>query len=286
MALESRSGESRSGESRSGAGVRAVRTPDGLAAYTKITPATLGPQALAAARRELSFYRELAPVAPVRTPRLLAGTDTDEGVTLLLAAAGEPRPVESWTPSNWADLGRELAALHTMPAPTGPNWIRDDGLRKALTDPDLPSIEAFWAPTLPRLAEILAQRADLRRQMDALPPVFIHGDCHTNNIMHSANTLVFLDWQVSGIGRPGSDLAFLNVRAVPAGITAPPELLDSYLDAHPHERRTIEMALLAEELAVFVWQWPAFAAYNSPTGIDRVRRRTRNLAERWLDTRC
>ena len=43
-------------ESRSGAGVHPVRTADGQAAYLKVTPATLGPLALTAARRELRFY--------------------------------------------------------------------------------------------------------------------------------------------------------------------------------------------------------------------------------------
>jgi aminoglycoside phosphotransferase (APT) family kinase protein len=46
---------------------------------------------------------------------------------------------------------------------------------------------------------------------------------HTDNIVHSSESLVFLDWQMSGVGRPGSDLAFLNVRAMPAGVTTPPE---------------------------------------------------------------
>jgi len=270
-------------ESRSGAGVHAVRTADGLAAYLKITPAGSGPRAQMIARRELSFYQDLAPAAPVRTPGLLDYADTEDGVAMLLEAAGEPLPVASWTPDMWAVLGRELAALHSMPPPVDPSWIRPDGLRQAIASPDLPAIEAFWGQFLPRLAEILTQRAELERQMETLPQVFVHGDCHTDNIMRLRESLVFLDWQTSGVGRPGSDLAFLSVRATPAGVTVPPELLNSYLGGRPAERRTLELALLAEELAVYILQWPAFAAYNSAAGIDRVRRRTQSLAERWLD---
>jgi hypothetical protein len=33
-----------------------------------------------------------------------------------------------------------------------------------------------------------------------------------------------------------------------------------------------------EELAVLVFQWPPFAAYNDAAGISRVRRRARYLA--------
>ncbi|MFE6040527.1 phosphotransferase family protein [Streptomyces sp. NPDC056452] len=272
-------------ESRSGAGIHAVRTADGRSAFLKLTPAAQGPDALAAARRELLFYQRLAPGAPVRSPELLLSADTEDGLAILLAATGKPLPVTAWTPGTWAALGLELAALHGMPLPadTGPG--RPDALLHAMAEPDLETIEAFWAPALPLLAEIVSRRAELERHMEALPQVFIHGDCHTDNITHSGESLVLLDWQVSGSGRPVSDLAFLNVRAVPAGVTAPPELLDAYLSGCPHDRRTLELALLAEELAVFVFQWPPFAAYNSPTGIDRVRQRTRDLSERWFAAR-
>ncbi|MET7368170.1 aminoglycoside phosphotransferase family protein [Streptomyces sp. NPDC005566] len=269
-------------ESRSGAGIHAVRTADGQSAYLKFTPAAQGPDALAAARRELLFYRCLAPIAPVRSPELLMSADTDDGVAMLLGASGKPLPVTAWTPDMWATLGRGLASLHNMHVPAEANWGRPDALRQAMAEPDLPTIEAFWAPSLPLFAEIVSRRAELERWTEALPRVFIHGDCHTDNVTHSGESLILLDWQESGAGRPGSDLAFLNVRAVPAGVTTPPVLLDAYLRCRPHDRRTLELALLAEELAVFVFQWPPFAAFNSPTGIDRVRQRTRDLSERWV----
>ncbi|MFD9538574.1 phosphotransferase family protein [Streptomyces sp. NPDC060022] len=233
-----------------------MRTAGGQSAYLKLTPAAQGPDALAAARRELLFYRRPAPTAPVRSPELLMSADTEDGLAVLLAAAGRPVPVTAWTPGMSAALGRELASLHGMPLPADASWGRPDALRQALTEPDLPAIEAFWAPTLPLFAEIVSRRAELERRTEGLPRVFIHGDCHTDNITHTEESLVLLDWQESGVGRPVPDLAFLNVRAVPAGVTAPPELLDAYLSGRPHDRRTLELALLAGELAVFVFQWP------------------------------
>ena len=50
------------------------------------------------------------------------------------------------------------------------------------------------------------------------------------------------------------------------------------------ERRVLERALLAEELAIFVFLWPPYAEYNSPPGISGVRRRAHQLAARWFDT--
>ncbi|MEV6494618.1 hypothetical protein AB0M20_39240, partial [Actinoplanes sp. NPDC051633] len=102
-------------ESRSGAGVQPVTTAGGVLAYAKTTPASLGPGALAAARRELRFYLELAPTAPVRTPALLDHLDTGDGVGLLLAATGAPLDAARWTTAMWAALGRDLAALHRVP---------------------------------------------------------------------------------------------------------------------------------------------------------------------------
>ncbi|MGW4462139.1 phosphotransferase family protein [Micromonospora sp. NPDC004704] len=271
-------------ESRSGAGVGAVRTPDGQNAYLKVTPASLGRRALAAARRELAFYRYVAPVAPLRTPRLLDSIDIEAGVAVLLEAAGETRAVASWTDGMWANLGRELAALHSMPLPEGASWNRPDALHEALTDPDLDGIHAFWADVLPQLADLVARRVELEEHMEALPPVFVHGDCHTDNIVHSADSRVFCDWQAAGIGRAVSDLAFLNVRATPAGVTVPRALIDTYLDHRPYERHTLQRALLAEELAILVFLWPPFAAFNSPAGINRIRRRARELAEQWFET--
>ncbi|MFJ6197371.1 phosphotransferase family protein [Micromonospora sp. NPDC092111] len=270
-------------ESRSGAGVRAVRTADGQAAYLKVTPAALGAQAVTAARRELRFYQDLAPIAPVRTPELLTCADTRDGVALLLAAAGEPRDAASWTAGRWAQLGRELACLHSMPLPTGPDWHRPDALRQALVDPDLAGINAFWAATLPELAALISRRVELADQIEALPSVFTHGDCHPGNIVHAAGSLVFCDWQAAGVGRPGSDLAFLSVRAAPAGVTVPPALLDAYLDGRPGERHALRRALVAEELAILVFLWPPYAAFNSSSGIARVRRRGRDLAGQWFD---
>ena len=182
----------------------------------------------------------------------------------------------------WSALGRDLAALHAMVPPAQPGWQGPDALPHGLADSDLAATRTFWAPTLPHFDELLSRLAEQESDMKALPPAFVHGDCHTENIVHRAAALVFCDWQAAGIGRPLSDLALLSVRATPAGVTVPSTVLDAYLADGRHDRRTAERALLAE-LAIFLVQWPPFAVYNTPTGVERVRRRTRMLADRWLN---
>jgi hypothetical protein len=238
-------------DGQSGAGVWA--TTGG--AFLKITPA--GP----AAERELHFYRSVAAVAPVRTPALLGALSDESGVALLLAAAGSPRPPAWWTTGMWASLGTALAALHGMPTPPGAPAV-------------LPPVDqAFWAARVPSLPD----RAALEAAMNALPPVFTHGDCHTANLLHGPSGLVFCDWQSAGPGRPSADLAFPSVRATPSGAVVPPALLDAYLHARPVDRAVLTRAVLAEELATFLCLWPPYAPYNSAAGVARVVDRTREL---------
>jgi aminoglycoside phosphotransferase (APT) family kinase protein len=203
-------------------------------------------------------------------------------VAMLLAAAGEPRDVRKWTAEMWASLGRDLGSLHTMPPPSGGEWAaRRDALSEALTAPRVEQVTAFWGMALPLLPVILARRAELAEQIAGLPPVFVHGDCHTGNLVHSAGSLVFCDWQAASIGRPGSDLAFLSVRAAPLGVAVPDDLVDGYLERRPCDRQALRRALLAEELATFVFLWPPFAMFNDAAGIARVHRRARALADQW-----
>lgn len=269
-------------ESRSGAGVHRVRTAGGQAAYLKVTPSTLDSRAVAAARRELRFYREIAPFAPVLTPRLLDVVDDEAGVAMLLEPAGATRPPGAWTTSLWAELGRALARLHDLPVPAGAPWDRPDALAEGMADPDVDALRTFWSSSLPQLDELLARRDLLWAQLSAVPPVFIHGDCHTENLPVRDGQIVFCDWQVTGLGRPTTDLAFLSVRAVPHGAVIPSILCNAYIASRAADPRTLRRAVLAEELAFFVFLWPPYAVFNDAEAVARVRQRTRELAQRWL----
>ena len=59
-------------------------------------------------------------------------------------------------------------------------------------------------------------------------------------------------------------------------------MVETYLDNRPDRDGALRRALLAEHLAIFVYLWPPYAAYNSPAGNARVRERTSELAARWL----
>jgi aminoglycoside phosphotransferase (APT) family kinase protein len=270
----------RPSDAQSGAGVYRVRTLGGAAAYLKVTPVALGPSALAAAQRELGFYRQLADDMPVRTPRMLDALDADLGVAMLLAAAGEQVQVDRWRGAAWSALGQDLAALHGVQvAPR--SWARPDALLTAMSGPVPSSITAFWSGILPGLSDLLDARDELRAELAAQPAVLVHGDCHTGNIVHGPDGLVFCDWQSVGAGRATCDLAMVSVRAAPAGVAVPSSAMTAYMDRRGGAFSGLERALVLEELAIFVFLWPPYAAYNSQTGIAHVQARARDLAARW-----
>ena len=47
-----------------------------------------------------------------------------------------------------------------------------------------------------------------------------------------------------------------DLRATPSGTVVPPVLVDAYLENSPYDRHALERAMVAEELATFVFQWP------------------------------
>jgi len=202
-------------DARSGAGVHRARTLGGRPAYLKVTPAALGSAALDAARRELRFYRQLATGVPVLTPPLLDVLDVDLGVAVLLAAAGDQVGVKEWSGKAWSMLGRDLAALHAVQV-AKQDWVRPDTLLDAMSPPVSAAITRYWGGILPRLPDLLDSSDALREELAAQPAALVHGDCHTGNILHAADRLVFCDWQSTGAGRATSDLAMLAVRAAPS----------------------------------------------------------------------
>ncbi|MFK3978777.1 phosphotransferase family protein [Micromonospora sp. NPDC050397] len=272
----------RQGHSLSGSDARPVRTATGRNAYLKTTPAGLGPAAVAAARRELTFYREVAARVSVRTPSLLAWHDSGDGVAVLLTSSGHPVEPRRWSPTMWTALGHQLALLHGAPPPPGSDWFRPDPLLAAIAAPDAGRVAACWADTIPELPGILARTEDLLSDLNLLEPVLTHGDCHTDNVAFLDQQPALYDWQSVVVGRPAADIAFLSVRATPSGITVPPDLVAAYRSHTGYDRDNLRRALLAEELAIFLFLWPPFAALNTATGVAHARRRVRSLATRWL----
>jgi Ser/Thr protein kinase RdoA (MazF antagonist) len=272
--------------SRSGSGVFRVSI-EGTEAVLKVSRGDR--RRLAPARREADVYLTLAPGLPLRTPRLLDYRDSGDALILLLTAHPSADPPSDWALNDWLRVTRDLAALHSVPPPVGPQWRHGSSLIRELARPDLDRIAGFWeesAEDAGRLAPVLADLPALAAAASALDQNLVHGDCHTANLLRAGDDIVWVDWQEAGLGNPAEDLAFLSVRSVPEG-TAPPRdaMLEVYARCRGMAVEPLRRAVLAAELATFVVQWPHYAALNTPTANGRVRARVRELTRWWAIAR-
>jgi aminoglycoside phosphotransferase (APT) family kinase protein len=255
--------------SASGSAVYRVRI-DGTEAVLKVT--TAGP-GQANARRELTFYQTLAAQVPVATPRLLHHADTAELTALLLSAHTPARPAPEWDRSSWLEVARQLAALHSTPVPDRAGWLDTPWLQRSLEQPPLELARRYWGAE----AALAAPEA-LAAAVAAVPPCFVHGDCHVGNLLCEGDRLVWADWQVAGFGSPVIDLAFLWSRAHADGADLPyAAMLHEYATRRGLDEAVLRRAAVAAEIGVLLFGWPEYAAYRTPAERDRLARRLRQL---------
>ena len=96
----------------------------------------------------------------------------------------------------------------------------------------------FDADDIPALHRALDRQAWATRELQRLPPTFIHGDFHNRNIGFDARGMVVIDWAHAGIAPLGSDIAcFTSVYRLFGGEGGTPEngfedgMIDAYVDA-------------------------------------------------------
>ncbi|GAA1853394.1 aminoglycoside phosphotransferase family protein [Microlunatus capsulatus] len=263
--------------------VHAVTRADGTRAVLKVTAASEG-RARQAAERELSVYLHLRGRLGVRTPELLGHRLSTHRVAVLLSEHPAPWPATRWSHQRWLGLADELARLHQTPVPAGPGWRRPSWLEATLVSPDVSAAVAFWSwPGEPALlAPVLADVESLRDAVGAVADCFLHGDCHTDNLLVEGDQLVWTDWQGAGVGNPAVELVFCSVRATPAGVALPQEaMVRRYAAARDLDPGVVRRACLAAELATFLFTWPEYASFNTPAGVTRVHDRVVALARAW-----
>jgi Ser/Thr protein kinase RdoA (MazF antagonist) len=267
----------------SGSRVHFARREDGRECVLKVTSLRRDDDARAG-HRELAFYRDLAGRMPIRTPALLDHFEDDETIAMLLSAHGGIEPATSWDRRSWLSLAVDLARLHGTEVPEPDRWLADRSPFHALREPDMPVVDGFWREDLSSSFDaIIESRELLEQEILQAGECFVHGDCHTDNILREDGAMVWIDWQSTRIGNPALELAFLEARATPSGARIPPEMLAKYCSETDKDLELMLRSIIAAELSIFIFEWPPYASFDSPAGTQLVRRRTRYLAERWTD---
>ncbi len=238
-----------------------------------------------AGQRELTFYRDIASQVPVHTPDLLGVYEESDAIAMLLSFHGAAEPATSWNRTSWHALATDLAHLHRTVLPEATGWEKDDAERfRPLRAPDIAMIEDFWRDDLGlALDAIVDSRDALEREILQAGTCFLHGDCHTDNILREPDGLVWIDWQSTRIGNPAMELGFLSARVTPSGVEVPEWFLRSYCKERQIEPERMRQLVIAAELSIFVFEWPPYTVFDTPEGTLHVRRRTQYLAEQWLD---
>jgi thiamine kinase-like enzyme len=266
--------------SASGAGVYRVQI-DGHDAVLKVTGAGEGRRN---ARRELAFYQSLADRVPVMTPTLLRYADNDDLTALLLSAHTPARHAREWDRSAWLEVARQLAALHSIPLPDEDPWIDTPWLRQVLERPPISVAEGYWSGTdaADTIGPVLKAPGTLAEAFRATPDSFLHGDCHVDNLLREGNQIVWVDWQVAGAGSPAGELAFLWSRAQADGADLPYDaMLREYIAHREVDPALLRRALVAAEIGILLFGWPAYAAYRTQNERHRITRRLLQLVADW-----
>jgi hypothetical protein len=185
--------------------------------------------------RDVRFYREVASLVAVRTPRCyFADVDMPSGHSLLL--------LEDLTDGRGGDvlagctlaeaelLLRMIATLHARwwNSPQLPSWRWLPGYD---TEPNLatddylaawPRFRERYAALIPGWAVETAERAlacvpEIRALLGAGPPTFTHGDLGLDNARFDLGDapVVLFDWQISMRAPGARDVSWFLVRSLP-----------------------------------------------------------------------
>jgi aminoglycoside phosphotransferase (APT) family kinase protein len=237
------------------------------------------------ARREVTFYRELASHVPVLVPEFVVGGESDESTYLVLAAAGVPAEAERWREQRWIELATELGRLHreqvlAVAVARGATG-RDPAPAGKIAAGERAWVELGYEKLL---APVWASFEDLGAAIRELPSCLCHGDWHLGNLLTDpAGRFVWIDWQEVHVGHGPEDLALLWQRAEVDGMNPPREvMLAAYAAARgiPNDA-ILQRAAVASELMLVMLEWPTYFPYLPEPGRARIRSRLEQLVAAW-----
>ena len=232
-------------------------------------------------RRELFFYRELAPSTPIRVPGFVGGAVEGERSLVLLEEVTGARQgdAEDRRVGDALPVLLEMARLHRTwweraPAEL-PWWGRSCEAMAARVRERRPAFVERWGEHLEDhgVLDGLEERLDAARWQ--APTTVVHGDLHRDNVLFAAEGPVVMDWQTVGRGPGAVDVCrwLLEALTVEDRKAREDELLAGYVDELGHG--TVDA--LREAVRALTWRMFAgmvggFAGLDPATCTDRQRR--------------
>jgi len=198
-----------------------VKVPSGEAVYRQIG------ERYHAYEREVRFYGDVAPHAPIRLPRCFyRGMDPGADAYLLvledLGALTAGNQVNGLTPAQAQaaveTIGRFHACWWETPALKALDWMPTRNLQPSRYGQCWPRFRQVIGPRLPAAALALGEKVGihLERLLGALeqgPHTIVHSDCREDNLLFDdwsrRDPVVILDWQLAIRSRGALDVARL-----------------------------------------------------------------------------
>ncbi len=164
-------------------------------------------------RRELFFYREVAPTTPVRVPGFVGGDHDHERSLVLLddLAPARQGDAERRSLDDVVPVLLQAARLHRTwwdraPAEL-PWWGRSGAEMAARVLQQRPEFIRHWGEHLEDHRLLI----DLEHRLDPVgwqgPTTVVHSDLHLDNVLFDADGPILMDWQTVGRGAGAVDVA-------------------------------------------------------------------------------
>lgn len=228
-----------------------LRLADGGTAFLKAVSGSANPDSPRLHRLEARIAAALPGSVPA--PRFRGVLDTGEWVALLFDDAGGRPPEQPWRPAELREVVAALRRLHqsVTPAPSGVapaagERLRDmtDGWRAlaggALVTERDGDAGSWWRRNLGRLADLESgwERA-------CAGDTLLHCDLRADNVLITADGVVFVDWPSACVGAGWFDVAAFAPSVQMNGGPLPESLLDWYDADVPREALAAGVAALA-----------------------------------------
>jgi aminoglycoside phosphotransferase (APT) family kinase protein len=202
---------------------------DGRRFFAKAVGPEPNPDSPELHRREAHIAAALPPETPA--PRLLFSVDDGDWIALVFEDVEGRQPHLPWRED---ELGRVLDALTDLAEALTPTPLEAPTAEEAydeilhgwrtLAGEGAPEIDPWAAERLDELAELEARWGDA-----AAGGTLVHGDIRADNILLTAERVVFVDWPHACIGAPWLDLVLLLPSVAMQGGPPPWEVFE----AHP-----------------------------------------------------
>jgi hypothetical protein len=253
--------------------------------------------------REVRFYRELAPDAPVRTPRCFhAEIDPETSQFLLvLEDVGHLRSVDQLVGCTFDDAAGALRTIAKFQAHWWGTDLTDLATTFVMMDGELNQFavpmmhEGNWAAAKQACPELWPDdvTAYLEGYGARIPQILegimgtntlIHNDYRVDNLLWDGDEVVVLDFQLSAVAHGIVDFTFLVAQSLPTALRQErfDDLLDIYLGELAANGVELDRDTALDKYRralVFGFMWPL----GMMPGYENLEPRSRQLANTMLD---